>query len=160
MSTLIQVMAWYCEAIGPFLNQCWSRFTEIIICNGATIMNVDQDLSRDIVILLSVISQEHQGVSNHSSTRLFVQQDVHKTLKLCIIASLSVKSTGNCWFPSHRVSNAEAVSMWWRHHMKRRYIHIEIAPTKHNELIICNLFYHTCAWDCCPHYPMHTRRHL
>ena len=26
------------------------------------------------------------------------------------------KSTGDQWFPSHRVLNTETVSIWWRHH--------------------------------------------
>ena len=35
------------------------------------------------------------------------------------VASLyNGKSTGDCWFPSQRASNAENVSIWWRHHLK------------------------------------------
>ena len=63
---------------------------------------------------------EHDGVSNHQPQdclleRLFRRRS-KKTLKLCVTGLCVGNSPGTGEFPAQMASNAENVSIWWRHH--------------------------------------------
>ena len=63
---------------------------------------------------------EHDGVSNHQPhdcllNRLFRRRSM-KTSKLCVTGLCAGNSPVTGEFPAQRVSNAENVSIWWRHH--------------------------------------------
>ena len=69
---------------------------------------------------------EHDGVSNHQShgcllKRLFRRRS-KKTLKLRVtgLCAGNLPVTGE--FPAQRASNAENVSIWWRHHVWRYFL--------------------------------------
>ena len=62
----------------------------------------------------------HNGVSNHQPhdcllNRLFRRRS-KKTLKLRVTGLCEGKSSVTGEFPAPRASNAENVSIWWRHH--------------------------------------------
>ena len=63
---------------------------------------------------------EHDGVSNHPPhihllNRLFRHRS-KKTSKLRVTGLLWGEFSGDRWIPAQRASNAENVSIWWRHH--------------------------------------------
>ena len=70
----------------------------------------------------------HGGVSNHQPhhcllNRLFGCRS-KKTSKLCVTGLCAGNSPGTGEFPAQMASNAENVSIWWRHHdytLKIRY---------------------------------------
>ena len=62
----------------------------------------------------------HDGVSNHQPRecllgRLFGHRS-KKTSKLCVTGLCAGNSLGTGEFPAQMASNAENVSIWWRHH--------------------------------------------
>ena len=63
---------------------------------------------------------ERHGASNHQShdclpNRLFGRTSM-KTSKLCVTGLCAGNSPVTGEFPAQRASNAESVSIWWRHH--------------------------------------------
>ena len=66
---------------------------------------------------------DHDGISNH--LRLYCllnhmfKRRSKKTSKLHITGLWEGKSLVTCEFPAQRASNAENVSIWWRHHGKK-----------------------------------------
>ena len=63
---------------------------------------------------------EHDGVSNHQPhecllNRLFRRRS-KKTSKLCVTGLCAGNSPETGEFPAQMASNAENVSIWWRHH--------------------------------------------
>ena len=79
----------------------------------------------------------HDGVSNHQPhdclpNRLFRPRS-RKTSKLCV-TGLCEEFTGDRWIPRTKASNAENISIWWRHHIhicdnsiKRAHVMFRIA---------------------------------
>ena len=66
---------------------------------------------------------ERDGVSNHQPpgcllNRLFKAQ-IKETLKLRVTGLCDGNSPMTGEFPAQRASNAENVSIWWRHHVKQ-----------------------------------------
>ena len=66
-------------------------------------------------------NMERDGVSNHQPhdcllNRLFRRRS-KKTSKLCVTGLCAGNSPLTGEFPAQRVSNAENVSIWWRHHV-------------------------------------------
>ena len=64
----------------------------------------------------------HDSVSNHQPydcllKRLFRRKS-KKTLKLRVTGLCAGNSPGTCEFPAQMASNAENVSIWWRHYDK------------------------------------------
>ena len=64
---------------------------------------------------------EHNGISNHQShdcllKRLFRRRS-KETLKLRVTGLCVGNSPGTGEFPAQRASNAENVSIWWRHYV-------------------------------------------
>ena len=69
----------------------------------------------------------HNSVSNHQPhhyllTRLFGCRS-KKTSKLCVTGLCAGNSPGTGEFPAQMVSNAENVSIWWRHHITSPVCH-------------------------------------
>ena len=69
---------------------------------------------------------ERNGVSNHQPhdcllNCLFGRRS-KKTSKLCVTGLCTGNSPVTGEFPAQRASNAEKVSIWWRHHGERNYI--------------------------------------
>ena len=69
----------------------------------------------------------HNGrdcVSNHQSRecllRCLIRRRSKKTSKLRVTGLCAGNSPGTGEFPAQRASNAENVSIWWRHHVKMR----------------------------------------
>ena len=50
------------------------------------------------------------------TTQLFIQAQIKKTSKLRVTGLCEENSPLTGEFPSQRASNAENVSIWWRHH--------------------------------------------
>ena len=76
---------------------------------------------------------EHDSVSNHQPhdcllKRLFGRRS-KKTSKRRVTGLCAGNSPGTGEFPAQRVSNAENVSIWWRHHVN---------------LLPCNIGYYRC----------------
>ena len=73
---------------------------------------------------------ERDGVSNHQPhdglLRLLFRRRSKKTSKLRVTGLCEGNSPVTGEFPAQRSSNAENVSIWWRHH----------------EILICFIFYH------------------
>ena len=66
--------------------------------------------------------KERDGVSNHQPhdcllNRLFKAQIKEKTLKFRVNDLYAGNSPVTAEFPAQRASNAENVSIWWRHHV-------------------------------------------
>ena len=63
---------------------------------------------------------ERDGVSNHRRLdcllKRFFQAQIEESIKAPRPRPLWGESTVDRWFPSQRASNAENVSIWWRHH--------------------------------------------
>ena len=63
-------------------------------------------------------------VSNHQPNSLLkclFRRRSKKTSKLCVIGLCAWNSLVTGGFPAQRASNAENVSIWWRHHDKMSY---------------------------------------
>ena len=72
---------------------------------------------------------EHDGVSNHQPhdclfSRLFKAQ-IKETTKLRVTGLCERNSPVTGEFPTQRASNAENVSVWWRHHASHPHPHHE-----------------------------------
>ena len=63
---------------------------------------------------------ERNGISNHQSHGCLLnrlsRRRSKKTSKVCVTGLCAGNSPGTGEFPAQRASNAENVSIWWRHH--------------------------------------------
>ena len=78
---------------------------------------------------------DHDGVSNHQPrgcllNRLFRRRS-KKTSKLRVTGLCAGNSPGTGEFPAQRDSNAENVSIWWRHHEHAAPVVMMELPGKH-----------------------------
>ena len=95
--------------------------------------NLQTDLQMTISFTLQWRHNERDGVSNRQPidcllNRLFRHRS-KKTSKLRVIGLCAADSTVTCEFPAQRISNAENISIWWRHHdMHRNKLHIARIP--------------------------------
>ena len=62
---------------------------------------------------------ECDGVSNHQPRNFLFRLSSEKTSKLRVIGLCAGNSPMTVEFPEQRASNAEDVSIWWRHHGNR-----------------------------------------
>ena len=95
------------------------RWWHILILSIETISHTENQY---IHISLRWRHNERDGVSNHPRldllSRLFRRRS-KKTSKLCVTGLNEGKSPVTGEFPAQRASNAENVSIWWRHHVSR-----------------------------------------
>ena len=111
-------MAWYRRATNHYMGQCWPRFMSPYgVSRSQYIVTTLQWLS---LIPLQWHHNGRRGVSNHQP---------HGCLLNCLFGhrwkkTSNLRVTGLCEgnspvtgeFPAQRASNAENVSIWWRHH--------------------------------------------
>ena len=86
---------------------------------------------------------DHGGVSNHQPNecllnRLFRRRS-QKTSKLRVTGLCAGNSPVTGEFPAQMVSNAENVSIWWRHHVKLCIVEISEASEMSRASIHCVL---------------------
>ena len=90
-------------------------------------------------VIMSVMSQSNHQHHDCSLNRLFRRRS-KKTSKLRVIGLCAGNSPITGEFPAQNASNAENVSIWWRHHVHRNDTGIvEILPTGRqglNEIIL------------------------
>ena len=78
-------------------------------------------------VALQWCHHERDGVSIHRRldclfNRLFKRRS-KKTSKLRLTGLFEMNPSVTSWFPSQRASNAENVSIWWRHHGMLNQLH-------------------------------------
>ena len=84
--------------------------------------HIYETATQDISVPLRWRHNELDGVSDHQPhdcllNCLFGRRS-KKTSKLCVTGLCAGNSPGTGEFPAQRASNAENVSIWWRHHAK------------------------------------------
>ena len=71
---------------------------------------------------------EHDSLSNHQPQdcllKLVFGRRSKKTSKLRVTGLCAGNSPGTGEFPAQRASNAENVSIWWRHHVRTHMSHL------------------------------------
>ena len=78
-----------------------------------------QNLSYSIPNALHWRHNDHDGVSNHQPhgcLQSFIRAQIKENIKAPRHWPLCGEITGTDEFPAQRASNAENVSIWWRHH--------------------------------------------
>ena len=135
-------MTWGQQATIHYLSQCWPRFLSPNGVNSPHCVKRLQVLSPEVLWNLDIMRQivqhlrfildktlvftlhwrhnEHDGVSNHQPhdcllNRLFGRRS-KKISKLRVTGLCAGNSPGTDEFPAQMASNAENVSIWWRHH--------------------------------------------
>ena len=72
---------------------------------------------------------DHDGVSNHQPhgclLNQFIQAQIKENIKAPRQWPLCGEFTGTGEFPAQRASNAENISIWWRHHVTIKWRHKE-----------------------------------
>ena len=70
-------------------------------------------------------NNQHDGVSNHRYLGCllspFSRRGSNKTSKLRVTGLCEGNSPVTSEFPAQKASNAENVSIWWRHHVQRSF---------------------------------------
>ena len=125
---LIWLVPTLCGSVSARLGQClqdnntketnWYR----VPVNPFAHLETIQCLPYDIYMTLRWRPNGHGGVSNHQPhhcllNRLFGCRS-KKTSKLRVTGICAGNSPGTGEFPAQMASNAENVSIWWRHHGK------------------------------------------
>ena len=98
-------------------HKAWPRLIQIMDCRQALTRCSDD-------LLLQWSHNGHDGVSNHQPyhcllTRLFSadQKKYQSSASLALVQGIHRRPAGE--FPAQMASNAENVSIWWRHHVIR-----------------------------------------
>ena len=81
----------------------------------------------------------HDSISNHQPhdcflNRLFRRRS-KKTSKLRVTGLCAGNSAGTGEFPTQMASNAETVSIWWRHHERVRFISLYSSGLLHSQAL-------------------------
>ena len=97
---------------------CSGVFENLLGCEPPAC--VDESVSSWRHVTLQRRHNEHDGVSNHQPhdcllNHLFRPRS-KKTSKLRVTSLCAENSPVTCEFPAQRASEAENVSIWWRHH--------------------------------------------
>ena len=99
-------------------DMCWFNCISVITLN----YNVDVPVSD---ISLQWRHNEHDGVSNHQPRECLIERLFRrrskKTSELRVIGLCARKSPGTGEFSAQMASNAENVSIWWRHHVGGKF---------------------------------------
>ena len=126
---LVQITAWRRPGDKPLSESMMARLlTHIYAWLGLIEFGI-MDAVVTLALLgtpwhMSSLQRRHNGpdrVSNHQPhhcllNRLFRRRS-KKTLKLCVTGLYAVNSPVTSEFPAQMASNAEIVSIWWRHHV-------------------------------------------
>ena len=120
------IMACCLTARSHYLNKCWLTISYGSIPEWCLLEHT-QDINIQIVyvcyLLIWILQWRHNGhngVSNHQPhdcllNRLFRRRS-KKTSKLCVTGLCAGNSPVTGEFPAQMASNAENISIWWRHH--------------------------------------------
>ena len=114
-STLVPVMACCLMAPSHYLNQCWLIISKV---QWHPYQEIPQPSVTEITLLWPHNGPD--GVSNHQPhecllNRLFGHRS-KKTSKLRVTGLCVGNSPETGEFPAQMASNAENISIWWRHH--------------------------------------------
>ena len=129
MSTSVQLMVWCHVGTSHYLNQCSQRIMSSYDVTGSQWYKIERpyliwtsfrEKAWAIPITLHWRHNGRDGVSNHQPhhcllNRLFMCRS-KKTSKLRVTGLCAGNFTGTGEFPAQMASNAENVSIWWRHH--------------------------------------------
>ena len=104
---------------------CVTWYAFVCVCHPFSPISV----SVDLVLSLQWLHNDHDSVSNHQPhdcllNRLFGRRSKN-TSKLRVTGLCVGNSPGTGEFPAQMASNAENVSIWWRHHGAGLFLHIE-----------------------------------
>ena len=133
------------QATSHYLNQWWLVYWRIYASLGLNelkvftsirpgaqevLMNLFRNMCSEITLSSQWRHNEPNGVSNHQHrdclfNRLFMRKS-KKTSKLRVTGLCVRNSPVAGEFPAQRASNAENVSIWWRHH--GHHYHISRGP--------------------------------
>ena len=119
--------AWILDKVSfEYVHVDISRWKLIIVGSGNSLA---LKIEKKMAITLQWRPNGHDGVSNHQPhhcllSRLFGRRS-KKTSKLRVTGLCAGNSPGTDEFPAQMASNAENVSIWWRHH---DLIHIWLNP--------------------------------
>ena len=125
--------------------------SEIFMCR----MGISSRYCTSVVFRLLLALQwrhdEHDGVSNSQShdcllNRSFMRR-AKKTSKLRVTGLCEGNSPVTGEFPTQRASNAETVSIWWRHHFK--HITVSLWKLRLHGINIIALVLHTLVTNTC-----------
>ena len=113
MATLVQIMSWCRIGDNPLSEAMLVCFTDAYMHHQASVSYY--------YISLQWHHNKHDGVSNHQPQYcvlncLFTCRS-KKTSKLRVTGLCEGNSPETGKFPAKRASNAENVSIWWRHHV-------------------------------------------
>ena len=83
---------------------------------------------RELFVALQWRHNERDGVSNHRRQVCFLNRLLRrrskKTSKLRVTGLCEGNSQVTGEFPTQRASNADNVSIWWSHHVFKRFLHV------------------------------------
>ena len=121
-----------CTSIGPV--NIFPKFWHWIYIDESGSVSGFQSQRASLPVPYSALqwrNNEHDSVSNHQPhdcllNRLFRRRS-KKTSKLRVTGLCEGNSPVTDDFPTQRVSNAENVSIWWRHHVQRFIIGLATA---------------------------------
>ena len=122
--TLVQITAWRRPGDKPLSESMMARLlTHICVTRPHWVWHHGCCRYLGTPWHMSSLQRRHNGpdrVSNHQPhhcllNRLFRRRS-KKTLKLCVTGLYAVNSPVTSEFPAQMASNAEIVSIWWRHH--------------------------------------------
>ena len=114
----------------------------LLYCNMITLVPVD------VITILQWRHNERIGVSNHQPhdcllNRLFRHRS-KKTSKLCVTGLCTGNSPVTGEFPARRASNAENISIWWRHHDMGKIYQRQYTTKQNNVWTICMILEMRC----------------
>ena len=124
---LSNIMNWSLDDMMIWYVITWNN-KSVLLCDTAYKTSLGESAAVRLTggrwITLHWRHNHHDGVSNHQPhgcllNRLFWRRS-KKTSKLRVTGLCARNSPGTDEFPAQRASNAENVSIWWRHHERRR----------------------------------------
>ena len=121
------ILLWHLMAPNHYLNQCWLIISEgqwhqsdgNFTKNNSPI-NLTENFENEKFRPLQWRHNGHDGVSNHQPhlclLNRLVRRRSKKTSKLRVTGLCAGNAPVTSEFPAQMASNAENVSIWWRHH--------------------------------------------
>ena len=134
---------WSCPCASDIILGVWEKWTDD--SKQCTLTCLERYKAQSYQFCRKSLRWRHNGrdgVSNHQPrdcllNRLFVRKS-KKTSKLCVNGLCVRNSPGTGEFPAQMASNAENVSIWWRHHDTRSRHSREVQAT--------HVHHRSCDW--------------
>ena len=109
------LMNWPCNgSVSSMRSDTLTRLTQLLIIDHWVIGVINWKKHYDDVIMDAIASQITSLTSVYS--RRLIRHTSKKTSKLRVTGLCAGNSPGTGEFPAQMASNAENVSIWWRHH--------------------------------------------